>query len=404
MADYQILDGATTLQRVKSYTLRVLVQNTGKGTAEQVSININLPDNVFRLDQNNKAAIKTLESGESRTVDFPFIINQVYAQSQLAINVHISERHGRFAKDGRIVLDVGTTEVVASNITPLEAHRNTNEIVRATLRSEVDKDIPQSAVTNNGMHVMIIANQNYKNEKSISTAINDAMTMKEYCILTLGVPSNQIEFLTNRTTSEMLTDISGFAKTMQVNPNDRFMFFYFGHGMRDKDQNVEDAYLIPIDGSSSYLQMTGCSRNKMMKQFEDVHPQQLVVYLESCFSGGNSGATEGQSDNLAYAKGSSGARLDDNVKTQFRGNIILITASSASEEANAHVAEGHNVFSYEFFKALKTSNGDIRWGALFDEVKQKTTQTAWNKLHRDQTPSVTVSTTIGDTWKQWSVK
>lgn len=404
VADYQIVSGATTLRKLNKYTLRVLLQNTGQGDAEQVKVMVKMPETVFPLDGGNTLSADLLESGESKTFDFNFIINQKFDEQQLKIDIVVSERYGRFAKNGLATFDVGTTEVVATNVKPLESQKVFRTIPKASLRSDVDKDIPRTTVSNDRMHVMIIANQNYKNEKAISTALNDAQMVSEYCVRTLGVPANQVELLTDRTTGEMLADVKGFVKTMKVNRGDHFMFFYFGHGMRDKDENVPDAYLIPVDGSAMLLHETGLSRNNMMKQFEGANPEQLVVYLESCFSGGASGATGGQSDNLSYSEGSSGVRVADNVKTLFRGNIILLTASSGREEANAHTAEGHNVFTYEFLKALKNSQGNVNWGSLFENVKSATSRTAWNSLKREQPPSITVSTTLGDNWKKWTLK
>lgn len=402
--DYQIVSGATTLLAKNPYTLRVLVQNTGKGNAEEVNVHIKLPNNVIRIDAQGSITLGTIESGESKTADFQFIISESYNSSKLPIDIVVNERYGRFAKGGKAQLEVGSTEVVATNITPIESSKPSKNITKVSLRSDVDKDIPQTTASNNRMHVMIIGNQNYKNEKPISTAINDAQMVKEYCIRTLGVPENQVEMLTDRTTGEMLAAVKGFVKTMSVNRGDHFMFFYFGHGMRDKDENVSDAYLIPVDGSAMLLHETGLSRNDMMKQFESAKPEQLVVYLESCFSGGASGATGGQSDNLSYSEGSSGVRVADDVKTLFKGNIILLTASSGREEANAYIKEGHNVFTYEFLKALKSTQGNTNWGSLFENVKKSTTRTAWNKLRREQTPSITVSTTLGDNWKKWMLK
>ncbi|MBQ4376166.1 MAG: hypothetical protein II793_00540, partial [Bacteroidales bacterium] len=222
-ADYHIEGGATTLRAASPYTLRVLVQNTGVGDAEQVSVNIKMPDNVFRLDDQAPKSLGVLESGESKTVDFPIIINQRYSASQLSIDVVVSERHGRFSKGGKAQFNVGATEVVAANVTPLESSKPSKNISRASLRSDVDKDIPRTTVSNDRMHVMIIANQNYKNEKAISTALNDAQMVSEYCVRTLGVPANQVELLTDRTTGEMLADVKGFVKTMKVNRGDHFM-------------------------------------------------------------------------------------------------------------------------------------------------------------------------------------
>ena len=270
--------------------------------------------------------------------------------------------------------------------------------------SDVDRDIPLAGVTNRNTHVMIIANQNYTKEPVVTTALNDGRSVREYCIKTLGIPDNQVELHEDLSMGDMLGNMANFAKTMRYNREGHFMFFYFGHGMRNSDPTVMDAYLIPVDGTSQMLRETGISRNDMMKRFEQEDPDRLVVFLESCFSGGMSGATN-KNDYLQYSHNSSGLRVADDVRTGFRGNIILLSASQGAQTANAVVAEGHNVFTLEFLRLLKQTKGNCKWGDFFDKLKQNTERSAWNILHLEQSPSITTGTTIKENaWRNWSVK
>ncbi|GEM_PF-4970027 len=390
--------GAAVLSKMNPFRLQVLVQNTGHGDAEQVNASLQLPENVLLVGQEGSLTNATLKSGESRTLTYSLIITQKYASSTLPITVALSERYGRYSKNGRINLEVGeageaTAMVVNANEDP------TRQVVVASLVSDVDENIPVAQGTNANTHVMIVSNQRYANEADVSTALNDGRMMRQYCIKTLGIPESQVKICENQTYAQLRADVENFARTIRVNAGDRFIFFYFGHGMHSADPRVEDAYLIPVDGSSLRLQQTGVSRNWMMQQFQNANPGQLVVYLESCFSG-----AQGDDQMLAYAEGSSGLRVSDDVGNNFKGNIILLTASSQSETANAYPAQRHNVFTYEFLKALQSGRGNQTWGSIFDAVQRSTSRTAWNELGRQQTPSVTISTTLGDTWRQWSVK
>lgn len=393
-----IESGAAVLSKMQVFRLQVLVQNTGRGEAEQVNASIQLPDNVLQVGQEGELRNATLHSGESRTITYSLIINQKYNSKTLPIRISLSERYGRYSKNGSINLEVGdgsgaATTVVNANEGPVQ------QVVVASLGSDVDENIPRAGMVNSNMHVMIVCNQQYANEADVSTAMNDGRMMREYCTKTLGVPDNQVKICENQTYAQLRADVENFARTIRVNAGDRFMFFYFGHGMHSADPKVSDAYLIPIDGSSQRLSQTGVSRNWMMQQFQNAKPEQLVVYLESCFSG-----AQADDQMLAYAEGSSGLRVSDDVGSNFSGNIILLTASSQSETANAYPAQRHNVFTYEFLKALQSHGGDQTWGSIFDAVKRNTSRTAWNELGRQQTPSVTVSSTLGDDWRNWSVK
>lgn len=402
---HSVNPSVSSLAKMEPYSLQVLVQNTGQGKAENVNVDISLPEGVLEVGQENAITNGTLESGQTQQIIYKFIIAQTYSSTQLPIAVKIREKYGKYNKDGKIVFDVlqgehssGTTIVARQTTTP-------KTIVPVSLGSDVDIDIPKTTEKNSSLRVMIIANQNYIDEQQVSTALNDGQMMKAYCVKTLGVPESNISFLENRTKAQMEGDIESFAKTIKYNNKDKFLFFYFGHGMRATD--VEDAYLLPVDGSSQNLKRTGISRQRMMQQFSKEKPVQMVVYLESCFSGAASGSSnnsENKDEMLAYAENSSGVRLSDDVPTDFTGNIILITASSEAQTANAYNSQRHNVFTYEFLKALKSNKGNVDWGTMFSTVQKNTERTAWNKIRREQTPSITVSTTLGDNWKSWSVK
>lgn len=393
-----IESGAVTLAKNTPYTMQVLIQNTGHGVAENVSANLDLPQGVYSLSEENSLNNAILNPGQTHTVKYTFIVPQNYSSQRLPVTIRVKERYGKYSKNGEISFEVKEQDMIAGNtISP--TIRTVEPIVPVSLGSDVDKNIPKTTETNNTLHVMIIANQNYRNEKPVTTSLSDGRMMKEYCMKTLGVPEKNIFLKEDRTNAEMQADIEGFAKTIRYNSNDKFIFFYFGHGMRDENPQVNDAYLMPIDGSSLRLDKTGVSRNWMMQEFSKSKPQQLVVYLESCFSGAT-----GEDGMLKYADNSSGLRLSDDVPSNFSGNIILITASSKQQTANAYPSQSHNVFTYEFLKALQNNKGNVSWENMFNTVKTNTSKTAWNELRREQEPSITISTTLGESWKTWSVK
>jgi len=398
---HTIEGGPLALERIKSYTMQVLVQNTGRGEAERVNVSMYLPDSVYQLEEVEGLHDAQLASGQSHTVKFTFAVSQSYKQSTLPVTIRISERYGRYSKDGQITFNLRNRPVDTLIVEPTG---DTGIVVTkdtlGTLGSDVDRDIPRVAANNSTLHVMIIANEKYSDEKNVSTALSDGRMMMRYCVHTLGIPQKNVQLMENRTSVQMKGDVEDFCRTMRVNEGDRFYFFYYGHGMRNMDPTIADAYLIPVDGTSLRLEQTGVSRNWMMKQFEKAKPNQLVVCLESCFSG----ATEIHDSLMAYSKWSSGVRLVDDVKSTFTGNIVLITASSQAQTANAYPSQKHNVFTYELLKALKNNKGEINWGEFFEGVKSNTTRTAQNVLHREQEPSITVSSTLGDAWKKWSVK
>lgn len=400
VVDYSITgDRGGVLQKVSTFDLQILVQNTQYGNAEDVTVRIQIPKNIHRVGgEEEVTTFSSLKSGEQKSLVYKLIADQNFAGETIPIKFLLSEKFGKYAKNEDIALQLNQKlsddKIVVTPNDPVHP----DDIVIASLSSDVDKNIPQTNVSNNSTHVMIIANQDYTKESQVSTALNDARIMEQYCIKTLGIPSNNIKLHENQSYINMKTEIDNFAKTISYNKGSKFMFFYFGHGMTDPDPKIEDSYMLPVDGSSVYLKSEGLSRNAMVKKFADNNPAQLLIYMESCFSGATN-----TDKMLAYGTNSSGMKFVEKISS-FAGNIVMFSASSKAETANAFPKQNHNVFTYEFLKELQRTKGDSTLGEIFEAVKTNTAKTAHNELKKDQHPNCKTSTTLGDGWKGWRLK
>ena len=388
-----------TLQKVSPFTLKIMVQNIQHGTAEDVRIGITYPSNVYLLNKDNESKyLSSLRAGENIQIDYQLIVNQDYRGADIPIKISISEKYGKFAEDYRISLELDQP-LGMQTITVNAKDEKREEITIAQIGSDVDRDIPITGAVNANTYVMIIANQNYLNENKVTTALNDGRIMKEYCEKTLGIPASNIQLREDQSFLNMQQSINDFAYRMKLNPGARFLFFYFGHGMTDPSPNAEDAFFLPIDGSSITIKTNGLSRNEMVATFRKENPKQLVIYLESCFSGATN-----TDEMLAYADKTSGIRISEKT-SEFDGNIVIFSASSGAETANAFPSQGHNVFTYEFLKELKKTKGDCTWGELFRNVQWNTARTADRELNgKRQQPTYKSSYTLKDEWMEWSVK
>ncbi|MBP5328253.1 MAG: caspase family protein [Bacteroidales bacterium] len=399
------LEGEGVLTLGQPFTLNMVIQNIRSGKATDVKVNVKLPTNVISGFDGTSSfyySYSVLAPGESKDLKMPMYANLAYDKQDIPIKVKISEHYGKYAVDTTIHLKL--QEVLLSRDVIVARKKETIRIDTASLKSDVDKNIPVAFAKNDNLYVMIIANQTYNNEQDVSTALNDGRTMQQYCIQTLGVPENQIRMYENRTYVQMKGDISSFANTMNLNKGNsdaKFMVFYFGHGMADQNKNIEDSYLLPVDATTQrQLKDQAISRNWMMEQFSNAQPRQLVVFLESCFSGACN-----TDDLLAYGLHSSGTRFEDKT-TPFKGNILVLTASSGMQTANAYPTQRHNIFTYEFLKILQSTKGDISLGLLFDRLKQNTSATA-DRIYngdRQQTPGALSSSELKNQWRNWKLK
>lgn len=400
------LEGNGVLTLGEPFTLNMIIQNIRSGNASNVKINIKLPEGIINALEGGNSfhySYANLKPGEHKDLSLQIFPTALYSKQEIPIHVDISESYGRYAVDTTITLQL--KEVLLSREVIAARQKEKVQIDTVTLTSDIDKNIPETSTQNPDIFVMILANQNYRHEQDVSTALNDAQIMKKYCIKTLGVPENHVRYYENCSYVDMKRNISTFAETMKLyrdNPHAKFMVFYFGHGMADQNRKVEDSYLLPTDASTQ-LQLSSqsaISRNWMMEQFASAQPRQLVVFLESCFSG-----VSNTDQYLSYARYASGTRFEDNT-SPFRGNILVITASSGSQTANAYSQQRHNIFTYEFLKLIQSTKGDITLGKLFDQAKINTSRTANNifNAQRSQTPGVITSEELKDQWRNWTLK
>lgn len=380
-----------TLEKMSQFDLQVLIQNVERGTAENVSIDLKLPQGVFLLggDAQHITSVR-LRPNEKKSVVYKLIVNQAYSRSDIPVTIALNEKNGKYAEDGHFSLSLAQK---MGNLVTVEAYKEEDPtIVVASLGSSVDRDIPVSKKVDQDTYVLIIANGHYWNEPHINTAVNDGEIMREYCTRTLGIPEKNITFRQDLTLVQMEDEVMRFSKTMELVPSGRYMVFYYGHGMTDAGS--KETYFVPIDGSSERVSRTCYRRGDMMKSFGQHNTELTLVFLESCFSGSTP-----QGEMLSYSKASSGVRLEPR-EDVGEGNLIVFSASSGSQTANAYEKESHNLFTYCLMKELKQSQGKITLGKLFDKVQQETRKIAHLELNREQDPTVIVGPSVAKDWKK----
>jgi len=68
-----------------------------------------------------------------------------------------------------------------------------------------------------------------------------------------------------------------------VESDSRVFIYYSGHGA--PDPRTGDAYLVPYDGDPSFIENTGYSLKKLYDTLGKLPSKEIVVILDSCFSG-----------------------------------------------------------------------------------------------------------------------
>jgi len=258
--------------------------------------------------------------------------------------------------------------------------------------SDVDTDIPVNNVTRQDTYALIIGNQNYRFTSDVPYAIHDARVFAEYCKKTLGIPVENIH-ITEDATKQMILEeeLDDWVSRIPNRQDKQLIIYYAGHGVPDvKDKNK--AYILPTDVRGTNPRR-GIALDDFYARIGELAFNRTSVLLDACFSGVNrynEGVTEGLRE----------VEVEAEEATFSTGNVVVLSAAQGNETAQGYPEEGHGLFTYFLLKELKETNGWIQLGDLSDNViKNVSRQAPQLKMQKKQTPSVSHSDNMADTWR-----
>lgn len=297
------------------------------------------------------------------------------------------------------VVDMNFSDIDTSNLVA-ETHSSNNPGVRrskATVsvgKSDVDTDIPESKEVNDNTFAYIIANEDYSMVAPVPMAQNDGQTFGEYCRKTLGLPETNVRYYPNASYGIMLSAIQDLKNIAKVyDPGEiNVIFYYAGHGV--PNEATKDAFLLPIDANGQQTEVC-YSLNKLYSELAGLNANSVVVFLDACFSGaGRDG------DMLASARG---VALKAKAEKP-QGNMVIFSAASGDETAYPYKEKGHGLFTYYLLKKLQESKGNATLQEIGDYVTEEVRRQSQVVNRKLQTPTVSASTAMGDSWKNMKLK
>jgi hypothetical protein len=393
VVDYTITGtSGSVLVKKQPFDLQLLLQNVKPGLAENVDVKISYPQGVFLLGGNEQEKFSTIAAGETKSLEYSFIVNQNYTQNEIPIDVKITERYGKYAENKRVVLKLNQT-LASSKIVIDSKDDRVENIEIASLTSDVDKNIPVSAAKNDKTFAVIIANENYQNEANVPFALNDGSIFKEYCAKTLGIPSENIHFVSNASLNNLKREINWLNGVLKSYRGEaKAIFYYAGHGV--PNESNKSAYLLPIDGFGSDL-TTGYKLDDLYASLGQVESQGVTIFLDACFSG-----AKREGDMM-----SAGRAIAIKVKKNAPvGNMVVFSAAQSDETAYQNNKEKHGMFTYYLLKKLQDTDGNVSYGELSDYIIKEVSQRSIVLNGKSQTPSVTPSPALVEDWKSWTLK
>jgi len=399
IVDYSFLTDNGSIKLGSPIQLKILVQNIGQGTAEDVAVDFQISgQNVF-LNGEANFALGSMQAGATKELIFEFIANKLYKDKNIPITIKTSEKYGKFSQNKQVIAEIdskssGNAITIASN-----ASDDVVNIQVASLSSDVDKNIPQNATKYPNRYALIIGNEDYSSrqnglnsEVNVAFAVNDAKIFKEYAINTFGINENNCFLLTNATAGEMSQKIELISQILsRLKESGELIFYYAGHGFPDEATKIP--YLIPVDVNANSLQ-SAIRLSDLYGKFSQTKAKRITVYLDACFTGG------GRNQGLLAARGVKVKPKQDMVL----GNMVVFTATNEDQSALPYKDKKHGIFTYFLLKKLQETKGDINYGELEKYLTNNVPIESLKINGKPQDPKINVSIDVQNVWETWRIK
>lgn len=187
--------------------------------------------------------------------------------------------------------------------------------------------------------------------------VADAEALYEVLIGQAGFKKDNVLLLTDKTERKpSLRDIKwalGTFLARSAKKEDIVVIFFAGHGAPEVDpRGVESdgfaKYLVPSDADPNDLYSTALPMDEFQVIFDRIEAEQLVVFLDACYSGAAGGRT-------FASKRTRAVRVDEvflDRLTRSKGRAI-VTASRASEVSIELPELGHGLFTHYLVQGLR---------------------------------------------------
>lgn len=261
------------------------------------------------------------------------------------------------------------------------------------MMNSIDNSIPESPFKSEKTFALVIANEDYKRVASVPFAKNDGNIFAEYCKKTLGVPEKNVYLVENATLGDIKYHINLIKKIADAfNGEACLIFYYAGHGIPDEAQKT--SYLLPVDGYGNDA-TSGYSLESLYAELAGIPAKSVMVFMDACFSGA-------QRDGSMIVE-ARGVAIKPKEEMPI-GKLVVFSAAQGDETAFPYTEKKHGMFTYYLLKKLQDTKGDTTLGELMNYVTTEVKQQSVLQNRKSQTPKVTASQAVADTWQNMKLK
>ena len=199
-------------------------------------------------------------------------------------------------------------------------------------------------------YALIIGIDKYQNVQPLNYAVKDAESIQDILVNTFDFPEDNVTLLKNEeaTKQNILKSFSEITK--KAEDSDRVLIFFAGHGeTMDLPEGGEKGYLIPVEGDSEDLYLTGLPMEELRQIALISRAKHMLYLVDACYGG-------------IAAVGSRG--LDSKITPNYIDKITkdksrqVITAGGRGEQVIEKPEWGHSAFTLNLKRGLQDSRAD----------------------------------------------
>ena len=259
------------------------------------------------------------------------------------------------------------------------------QAVFPAVKSDIDQLPALKIKQNKNAYAIVIGIEQYRQKlPNADFATQDAITVSEYLTKAMGYPEENVVTLLND--RAMKSDFEKYFEKWLGNNAEQgstVFIYYSGHGT--PNPRTGDAFLVPYDADPAFIAETGYSLRRMYDALGKLPSKEIVVALDSCFSGSG-----GRS---VIAKGSRPLVMNLDSNLSLPRNIIVLSASSGDQISSTYEEKGHGLFTYFMLKGIKNEDvtrpdGSIKMDDLFGYIKPQVERIARKQYNNEQTPQL----------------
>jgi len=358
------------LESGEEVKLIITIENKGDGVARGVVVTLSgtpLLVNLFGA----KRLIGDIGAREKKTIALKAVIPGRISTETASIRILVGEGGG-FSPAEAKTLRVALRAVEIKETVEMISEVNVDDIP-LKVRDYEKKD--------NIAIVVGISKYREKMIPEVKYAVRDAEVVARYLENVGGIPRSNIKLLTDdkATKSDLEANISDWLPR-RVTGNSTVFVYYAGHGA--PGPQGREAFIVPYEGHPDYPSQL-YPLQKMYDALNKLPAREVVVMLDSCFSGAKGRSITGE--------GTRPVNISIENPVLAGGKIMVIAASSGSQMSSDYDKVKHGLFTYYLLRGLrgeasKDKEGTVELGGLYEFVQKNVAETASLEMNRDQTP------------------